>query len=235
METQAQIVSPDSESQAEQEISNAMTVYVKAFGLVVITPDDYKYAGTVLGEIKAKLKILEETEESMIKPLRDGYNNSRSKILLFFSPTKEKLEKMKKILSENMLDWVEKQKAKEREEEKRLQEIARKRAEEEALAQALEAEAAGETQEAEAIIQQPVEVMPIKVMSEIPKSKESHIRETWSAELVSLKDLVYAIAVGEAPLMAVKADMVFLNEQARSYKQALKIPGVKAISKKTQI
>jgi hypothetical protein len=72
-------------------------------------------------------------------------------------------------------------------------------------------------------------------VSEVPKSKESHIRETWSAELIDLKALVMAISEGKAPLMAVQANMVFLNEQARAYKEVLRIPGVRAISKKTQI
>jgi hypothetical protein len=93
----------------------------------------------------------------------------------------------------------------------------------------------GETQEAEQIISEPVYVPSIKIVSEIPKSKESHIRETWSAELISLADLVKGINEGKAPFMAVKADMTFLNEQARSYKQALNMPGVRAVSKKTQI
>jgi hypothetical protein len=181
--------------------------------------------------VKDRIKELTDTRMSQTRPLDDA----KSKIIAFFAPPLEKLEKAKSYLNGIMVKWTEDQETKRREEERRLQEEARKRAEEEALKAALDAEAAGEKQEAEQIISEPVYVPPIKVMSEIPKSKESHIRETWSAELISLKDLVEGIVSGKAPLMAVKADMVFLNEQARSYKQALRIAGVRAVSKRTQI
>ncbi len=221
--------------QIEEEKKNALTLYEKVRAISILTVDDYTFADSLLKDVKSKYKLLEDTEEGMIKPMRDGYNNARKKIIDFFSSPKEKLEKARTILSKNMIDWAEEQKAKEREEERRLHEEARKRAEEEALQQALEAEAIGEKEEAQQILEEPVYVPPIKLVSEVPKSKGTFIRTTWSAEGFDLMATVEAIAEGKAPLQAVKYDLVFLNSQATDYNLTLNIPGVRAVSKKTQI
>ena len=184
-----------------------------------------------MGEIKGRIKTLEEIRMGQTRPL----DESKKRIMDFFRVPIQKLDDAKNYLNQIMVKWVEEQERKRKEEERKLQEEAHKRAEETALQQALEAEAAGEKEEAEQIISEPVYVPPIKVMSEIPKSKESHIRETWAAEGIDLMATVKAIAEGRAPLQAVEYDMTFLNGQARSYKQAMNIPGVRSVSKKTQI
>lgn len=223
----AQIITPESEERTQK----ALTVLDTVRSILIITVDDYKIAQTAMKEIKDRIKELEEIRMGQTRPI----DQAKARIMDFFRGPLQKLEDAKSYLNRIMVKWTEEQEARRKEQERRLQEEARKRAEEEALQAALEAETNGEKQEAEAIIAEPVYVPPVKVNSFVPKSKESHIRETWSAELISLADLVRGIAEGKAPLMAVKADMVFLNEQARSYKQALKIAGVRPVSKKTQI
>ena len=227
MEMQAQIVTPE----IQQTTDKALTVIDVAGKVNIVTVHDYQFAQGLMKEVKDRIKGLEDTRMSQTRPL----DESKRLIMDFFRGPLQKLNDAKEHLNQVMVKWTEEQEARRREEERRLQEEARKRAEEEALKAAIEAEEAGEKEEAEQIMAEPVYVPPIKVASEIPKSKESHIRESWSAEVVSLKDLVMAISQGKAPLQVVQADMTFLNGQARSYKQALNIPGVRAISKKTQI
>jgi len=224
METQIQIISPEIEKGYLQEVFEAKS-------LAISTREDYEIGQIYMGRIKQRIKMLEEERMAQTRPL----DESKKRIIDFFRGPIQKLDDAKNYLNQIMVKWAEEQEIKRREEERRLQEEARKRAEEEALQAALEAEAAGEQQEAEAILKEEVYVPPVKVNSFIPKSKESHIRETWSAEVVDLLDLVRAIGLGKAPLQAVQADMAFLNGQARAYKQALNIPGVKAVSRKTQI
>ena len=219
-----QIIKPEIEKSAIQEV-------FKAQSLVVSNREDYEVGQIYMGRIKQRIKMLEEERMAQTRPL----DESKKRIIDFFRPHLEKLNNAKEHLNQIMVKWTEEQEARRREEERRLQEEARKRAEEEALRQAIEAEEAGEKEEAEQIMAEPVYVPPIRVASEIPKSKESHIRETWSAEVINLKDLIMAISQGKAPLQSVQADMTFLNGQARAYKQALSIPGVHSISKKTQI
>jgi len=224
MEAQLQIIDPKIEKSTLQEVFEAQS-------LVVSTREDYEIGQIYMGRIKQRIKMLEEERMAQTRPL----DESKKRIIDFFRPHLQKLNDAKEHLNRIMVKWTEEQEAKRREEERRLQDEARKRAEEEALQAALEAEADGEKQEAEAIIAEPVYVPPVKVNSYVPKSKESHIRETWSCEVTDLKALVNAIAQDKAPLQAIIPDMTFLNGQARSYKQALNIPGVKAVSKKTQI
>lgn len=57
--------------------------------------------------------------------------------------------------------------------------------------------------------------------------------ERWHAEGIDLMETVKAIVSGKAPLQSVQWDMAFLNRQATSYKSAMSIPGVKALSKKS--
>jgi hypothetical protein len=224
---EAEIITQDVQKSTE----TALTIIDGIKSLTITSRDDYEYAQMGMKEVKDRIKTLEEIRMSQTRPL----DESKKRIIDFFRAPLQKLNDAKEYLNQIMVRWAEDQERIRREEERRLQEEARKRAEEEALRQAIEAEEAGEKEEAEQIMAEPVYVPPIKVVSEIPKSKESHIRETWSAEGIDLMATVKAIAEGKAPLQAIEYDMTFLNGQARSYKQSLNIPGVRAVSKKTQI
>lgn len=220
----------------KQITENALAVINQARDVVIITVNDYSFAGLMLHEVKNWIKKLDDEEKKITRPLLEGIENAR---VLFREP-KQKANDVKNILSTRMVEWVEEKKQKEREEERQLQEEARKRAEEEALRQALEAEAAGEKEEAEQIITEPVYVPPIKIVSEVPKSKELHIRETWSAEIIDIMALVKSIAEGKTDIQAIEPNHLiknhpFLNTLATRYNKELNIPGVRAISKKTQI
>jgi len=227
MEMQAQIVTPE----VQQTTERALTVIVNAQSAIIVTVKDYQYAQELMKEVKERIKALEDVRMSQTRPI----DEAKKKIIDFFRTPLQKLNDAKEHLNQIMVKWTEEQEARRREEERRLQEEARKRAEEQALAAAIEAEQAGEKEEAEQIMAEPVYVPPIRVASEIPKSKESHIRETWSAEVIDLETLFRGIRDGKAPLQCLMPDMTFLNGQARAYKQSLSIPGVRAVSKKTQI
>ena len=218
----------------KQLAENALVVVNAAQEILIITVEDYSFAVLMLHEVKNWIKTLDNEEKKITKPLLEGIENARA---LFRRP-KQTANDVKNILNTRMVTFTEDQEIKRREEERRLQEEARKRAEEQTLQAALEAEAAGEKEEAEQIIAEPVYVAPIKVMSEIPKSKESHIRETWSAEIIDVMALVKSIAEGKTDIQAIEPNHLiknhpFLNTLATRYNKTLNIPGVKAVSKKT--
>lgn len=224
METQ---ISPEVQKSTE----TALTVIDVAKGIVISTTHEYQFAQTVMGDIKKRIKELEEVRFGQTRPI----DEAKKKILDFFRPPLQKLNDAKDHLNQIMVKFVDDQERKRREEERKLQEAARKRAEEDALQAALEAEAAGEKEEAEEILETPVYVPPIKVVSEIPKSKESHLREIWDCDAFDLNLTVKAIAEGKAPIESVQYNITFLNAQARAYKSALNIPGTKAKNRKIQI
>ena len=63
-------------------------------------------------------------------------------------------------------------------------------------------------------------------------SASASVTATWEAEVIDMKALLTAIINGSAPLEAVKADMVFLNKQAKAFKKADVYPGVTFKEKK---
>ena len=103
------------------------------------------------------------------------------------------------------------------------------------------AEAAGDTQAAARLLNQPVQaptVLPAPVFLppvavSAPQAEGISFSTTWSAELTSLRDLVRAAAGGHPGAMAcVTFDQVRANGLARSLKDTMAIPGVKAVPKR---
>ena len=97
----------------------------------------------------------------------------------------------------------------------------------------MEAEQNGEKEEAEAIMEAPAYTPPVVVQKTTPKLKGGPVYRTiWKHEVVDLMALVGAVASGNAPALALKADSVFLGEQARSLKNTMNFPGVRAYSER---
>lgn len=206
----------------------AADLMAQAESAVIVTPEDYQARGADLNEIKRRMKALEEKRLSLTRPL----DAAKKGIMDLFRTPIETLNNAATVLNMKLVTWTNEQERKRREEESRIQEELRKREEEERLQAAIEAEQAGETAEAAKILETPAPVAPVKLASTVPSSAALHTRETWSADGTDLMATVKAIAAGKAPLQAVQFDMVFLNQQARAYKSAMNIPGVRAVSKK---
>lgn len=112
-------------------------------------------------------------------------------------------------------------------EEQKAREAAQKQAEEDALQRALELAAAGESEAADAVLEEEVIAAPVVIQAAAPKPTGSVARKTYSAEVVDLKALVAAVAAGTVPLMAILPNESFIGNQARAMKEAFSMPGVK--------
>ena len=123
------------------------------------------------------------------------------------------------------------------------QERLRREAETRKLADALEALDRGGEEAAARVMDAPITVpvvvpapvAPVALAAPPPKIEGVAFREDWKAEVVSLGDLVAAIAAGKAPLAFVKADDVALGAEARKKKAELQVPGVRVFSIRTTI
>jgi hypothetical protein len=215
----------------QNEAKNAVTTVDKAKVLEISNPTDYVLAEQLLKAVKGHIVSLETQRKLMTGPL----DASKRAILDFFRPPMEKLETAKAHLNGIMINWVSDIKRKEDELRRQMEAEAKKQSEEAQLEAAIEAEAAGEPEQAEAILKEKPYVPTVKIVSEVPKIKGAYVRETWSAEGFDLMLTVKAIVEGRAPIQAVKYDETWLNSQARAYKEKLKIPGVKPVSKETQV
>lgn len=129
--------------------------------------------------------------------------------------------------------YVQEEKRKAAEEEARIRETARKAIDDAKLGAALEAEQHGDMEAAEAIINTPTTTPKPHV--EVPKAASLSFREDWSAEVVNLMELVKAVAAGQAPLAYLMASHIALNQQARSLRGEMRIPGVKAVMKRIPV
>lgn len=138
----------------------------------------------------------------------------------------------KSIIAKEMGRWAEEQEVLRRKEEARLRAEQLKREEEERIAAAIEAEQAGASEaEVQAVIETPVFVAPVIAAPTFQKAAGVVTAVTWSAEVVSIKQLCAEVAAGRQPETVVVANMPVLNKLAVALKQAFNIPGVKAVSK----
>jgi hypothetical protein len=115
-------------------------------------------------------------------------------------------------------------------------------ADQRAIDAAAAAEAAGDTELAERIIAAPpvVEAPPPKPVFMPPVAAPraavaagTSFRDNYRAEITNLMALVRAIAAGTQPLALVLPNQVALNGLARSLKDAMAVPGVRAVNDRT--
>lgn len=238
METVITIPQPDQAlfDQAQLALSDSR-------GSSIATAGDYEGAGKSLIAIKGMQKQLEEKRTAITKPLNDALKAVND----LFRPAKTWLEEAEKIHKDQMVAYREAEAAKAREQQRLLDEAARK--EREALAaKAAEAErkakekadalrAAAKNEEerraaelkaqraeaaaaakAEEMRAQAAQVVAPKVIAPDTKSVGQSVRETWNFEL--------------ADLSLVPREYLMLDEKkVRAVVQALKgttnIPGIR--------
>lgn len=178
-----------------------------------------------------------EIAERQVKTLMNQYDLEQDRI------RKAEEERLRKIAEEE----AERQ----RQEELRILEEERKAEEERLLQAAAEAEKNGDKAQAEELLHTaeersqeaaqtvaeiqaaPVYVPPVVVPKATPKLAGGPVYQTrWKHQVVNLMDLVKAVASGRAPINALQANDVFLGQQARSLKESMNIPGVRAYAER---
>lgn len=184
---------------------------------------DYEHGLSALvkeieGAFRPTLKKMDEAREGLYKEMTGR-----------LTP----VEEAKRLIKGKRIVYVEEQERIRKAEEARIQAEARRQAEEATLAAAIAAEEAGETEEAAAIIDEPVHVPVITVAKTVPSAGVGGaIKEIWSAEVVDFIKLLEAIVTGKASIGLVEPNQTALNGMARSLKANMQIPGVRAVSRK---
>ena len=119
-----------------------------------------------------------------------------------------------------------------RQEEERLRLEAKKREDDRALMDAAQAEAEGDTASAEAIISEAAHAPApaIYVAPAVAKVEGVSTRTTWSAEVTDLHALVKHVATHPDDLCLLLPNGPALNKMAQARRQALSIPGVRAMA-----
>lgn len=195
--------------------------------IVVRDSESYMMAGETwksLTALEKKIKAYWEEDVSSALKLHRSLVAKRDAMLI---PVGEQ----KNSLRLGMKTFEDEQERIRRAEQARLEEEARKAAEEAALAQAVALEMNGHKAAAEAVIASPVVAPAVYVQKTTPTGFGNATRRTWGAEVTDLMALIKAVAAGTVPIHAIEANSVFLNQQARALKAALNYPGVRSVEK----
>lgn len=226
METALKLVAKEDE--VNQEV---MDINSQAKALKIIDSQSYITAGNLWRAIKELRKKVDDTFSPIISAAFQAHKTAVAKKKEVDIPLEEAERRVKSAMS----NYEAEEELKRLAEQRRLEEIVRKEEENRRLQEAIEAEKAGDHAEAEAIINEPVQVNTVVLPKTafVPKiSGGPSFREVWSAEVIDIKLLCRAVADGKASPECVMGNMPVLNKMAMALKQTMNIPGVKAISRR---
>lgn len=213
----------------------------------VSTPDEYQRAGQLLLTAKSYMKDLEET----FGPERTRRFTAHRELCAELNKGLVPAEAIEKALALAITRFQREAELARQIEQKRLQDLAQKQAEEEqrqrqienVLNAAIEAEASGNQELAEQIASAPIDstpawVPPVILQSNVPKIDGLSSRTAWKARIkgdpgtadydASFLLLVKAVAAGTAPMSLLKLNDTALNQMAKAMKTQLNIPGTEA-------
>jgi len=191
----------------------ALTVPEKAKALIIQSNDDFIKAGEILTVIKSLRKEIDATFDPIITKAHEAHKEAIAQKKKVDAP----LVEAEGIVKPRMAAWNAEQERLRREEEERLREIARKEEEERRLKEAIAAEQAGNKEEAQAIIEAPIEVAPIIVEKTTPKPAGVSFTKQWKFRITDPNKI---------PRQYLKVDEVAIGGVVRSLKDKTNIPGV---------
>lgn len=167
----------------EKEIeSNAKALIARVKSFHVETAAQYEEAATLLLDVKRYVKSVHEAFDSIVEAAHKVHKEAIAKRKRYLDPA----EKAEMIIKHEMLRWDVEQERIRRERESMLQAEAKKRAEEEALNAAIQAEAEGDIEAAEEILSEPVVAPIVMIQTETPKVAGVSHRTEWDFRIVSI-------------------------------------------------
>ena len=202
-----------------------MVAEARAFAVV-----DVETHGMALERIKA-IRSGEKEITELFEDARKKAEAAKKSILATRDGLVGPLAEARTAYDRNAATYEEAERRKTEEEQRRLQELARKEEEERILAQAQEAQAAGDHAQAEAIVAQEVLVPTVRVAPAIAQVEGVSSRTLWSAEVSDVAALVRNVAAHPDLLHLLEPNLPALNRMAISLRENLRIPGVRAVSK----
>ncbi len=198
-----------------KEVSSAVD---EAKSFVINSNNDYLAADAhCAGLLKLKNKIVANFKES-----KAAAKAAHKAICDQEAGHLEGIDEARLIYRKNLDSWDKKQEEVRRAEEARLQAIARKQAEERALAEAVLAESSGDKEGATAILEAPVEYAPVILQKQTPKT-QTVLQTRWKFRVVNAALI---------PREYLAVDDVKIGQVVRALKDATNIAGIQAYSER---
>jgi hypothetical protein len=220
------------ENTAVQEVTEeALTYPDMAEALVITDQASYERAGKfVIGIKKLKKKITDT-----FKPMKQAADAAKRVILDQEKEANAPIKEAESIVSGRMIAWDQEQRRIREEAERAAREKARKEDEERRLKEAEQLETEGDKEAADAVLEDETVVVTPPPMPKPEKPAGVSYRVIYSVDetTIDLKALAEASLKGQIPIQAIQPNIKFLNQQARSLKDAMNWPGVTVTSKQS--
>lgn len=209
--TTNELLLPDTNQEGLDAVSRAQAI-------TITCRDAYVAADAFCAGLKDLEKKVDAAYDSHIS---DAFKSHRSLVAKKNSFAQPILD-ARRIIKSKLVAWQEIEEQQRREQEAIYQAEAKKRAEDEAMARAQEAQAAGQHEHAEAIINTPVEVPVIVMPKDLPKTSTT-IQTRWDYR-------VHDLAL--VPREFLMLDTVKVGQVVRAMKGDTNIAGIEAYSKR---
>lgn len=194
--------------------------------LTIKTAEDYVAAGELLKVVKGLRAEVDETFDPIIRKQFEAHREAIAQKKKVEAP----LVEAENILKPRISAYLTEQERLRKEAELLAQKKAQEEAEAQQLTDAALLDEIGETAMANALLDEKPLAAPVVMPKTMPKVSGISMSTRYSAQVVSLMELVKAVAAGKAPLLAIQANQTFLNAQARSMKETMSYPGVRVIA-----
>lgn len=198
-----------------------------AKAITIATTEDRNRAA----EFERALIRKEKAVAAHYKPIKKSLDAHKRVILDQERSYLAPLQDARGVVRRTELAWdTEQQRIADEEREKMEAEI-RQRKEEEQVVQMATAEAAGDDEEAKAIMERPIEIPKIDIKA--PKPRGQSVRITWKVEVMDFQKLLAHIVANPALTHLVRPDDQAIRAMARTQKDKLSLPGVRVYSEKS--
>lgn len=199
--------------------------------LSIITVEDLHAADGIRGAISDVLLLVSKRHKPVISELNKAHKDAVAEM------SKEELPLLQArgAIDKKIRDWTTEQERLQRIAEAQVAERMRKLEEERKLAEAQVLQDAGRMDLADQVISEPVLPPPVILPRAVPVLANTTERDNWKANVTDKRALIKAVADGAVPHIALEVNMTYLNQQARSLKDLLRIPGVEAWNDRTTV
>jgi hypothetical protein len=225
MEQTAQIIDITGDTEVT-EIRTGTQKYVAPISIFhVVDTDSMRMADNIIKDINSRLKAIDDKLDPKKKIAYQAYKEWLSLI----DELKAPLEEAKKYLQSEGKRYLTEQEKIRQAEENRLREIARKAEEERRIAEALQAEQEGNTEEADAIIQEEIYVPTPVVEKMVPKVDNRLFQKRWKGRGVNLQQAIKFINDNPSFNNLLMFNDPAINAMARSMKGRSPVPGIEFV------
>jgi hypothetical protein len=199
----------------------ALVLVDEARDIVIQTNDDLERANQLWVVLDKLKKNIKDKYDDVIKVNHEAWKFALAKKAQYFNPVDEQA----KVLKLRIGEYKKSKELERKGEEARLYDEAVKQEEDRRRA-----EAEQNPEQAAEILSEPISVAPVILPKDLPAGGPV-LREIWDAEVFDFPLLIKAVAEGRIDELALEPNGKFLRQQATSFRDKLKIDGVRAFSR----